>query len=300
MRIAWSPVYCHPLPPGHRFPMIKYDLIPQQLMHHGIAGQEQFFLPQRMESEALLLTHDAEYVKEVLELRLPAKAMRKIGFPLSAGLVERECVITQGTYQCARYALEEGAAANVAGGTHHAYKNRGEGFCIFNDFAVAANLLLKERAVKQILVVDLDVHQGNGSAALFEGRPEVFTFSMHGKDNYPLHKEQSDLDVPMETGTTDNEYLTTLREQLPYLYEKVKPQLVFYVSGVDVLAGDKLGKLALSAEACRERDHTVARFFAQKGVPLVAAMGGGYSPEISAIVDAHCATFEEIQSAYFE
>ncbi|MDX5321034.1 MAG: histone deacetylase [Bacteroidota bacterium] len=299
MRIAWSPCYAHPLPEGHRFPMDKYTLIPEQLVHQGIVDRRQFFEPSAMEAEHLELTHTRNYVNKVLGLQLSPKEMRKIGFPLSAELVAREQVITQGTYDCALFALDEGAAMNVAGGTHHAYADSGEGFCIFNDFAVAASRLLHEKKVGQILVVDLDVHQGNGTASIFQSEPRVFTFSMHGKDNYPLHKESSDLDIPLQTGTTGEAYLEIVQGQLPTLTEKVRPDLVFYVSGVDVLSGDKLGKLSLSKAECRERDRLVAQHFAQLGIPLVAAMGGGYSPQIGDIVDAHCATFDEIQAAYF-
>lgn len=299
MRIAWSELFCHPLPDGHRFPMKKYELIPEQLLHQGIVKKEQFFSPGLISKEDLLLTHTPEYVDAVLHMTLDARAMRKIGFPLSQQLVLREQEITQGTLDCARFALREGAAMNVAGGTHHAYAGSGEGFCIFNDFAVAANVLLKSKEVRRILVVDLDVHQGNGTASIFENSQEVFTFSMHGKDNYPMHKEKSSLDIPLPTGTQGEVFLETLAQHLPGVYALAQPELVFYVSGVDVLAGDKLGKLALSKEECRERDRYVAQFFSQRNIPLVAAMGGGYSPEIAHIVDAHCATFDEIQEAYF-
>ncbi|MBI1221057.1 MAG: histone deacetylase [Bacteroidetes bacterium] len=300
MRIAWSESYCHPLPEGHRFPMKKYELIPEQLLHQGIVQKEQFFQPEEAALDDLLLVHSESYVQEVIQLKLDPRAMRKIGFPPSAELVAREREITQGTVHCARFALKEGAAMNVAGGTHHAYADHGEGFCIFNDFAVAAAVLLKNKQVNRILVVDLDVHQGNGTASIFEKESSVYTFSMHGKDNYPLHKETSDYDISIATGTTGDAYLSILKNKLPEVLDQSRPDLVFYVSGVDVLEGDKLGKLSLSSEECRERDRMVARFFHKKGIPLVAAMGGGYAPEISRIVDAHCATFEEIQDAYFD
>jgi len=299
MRIAWSELYCHPLPEGHRFPMDKYALIPEQLLHQGIVRQDQFFVPSMASEETLLLTHGKHYVHDVLSLQLEPRAMRKIGFPISQQLADRERVITQGTIECALSALEEGAAMNVAGGTHHAYTNSGEGFCIFNDFAVSAHYLFHHKKIKRIAVVDLDVHQGNGTASIFENDERVFTFSMHGKDNYPHHKEHSDWDIPLATGTTGESYLQILEDALPQIYQRSKPELIFYVSGVDVLAGDKLGKLALTKPECRERDRIVAQFFASKNIPLVAAMGGGYSPQIGDIVDAHCATFDEIQSAYF-
>lgn len=299
MRIAWSELYCHPLPEGHRFPMDKYALIPEQLLHQGIARQDQFFTPSMASEETLLLTHGQHYVHDVLSLQLDPRAMRKIGFPISQQLADRERIITQGTIDCALFALDDGAAMNVAGGTHHAYSSSGEGFCIFNDFAVSAHYLIYHKKIKQIAVVDLDVHQGNGTASIFKNDPRVFTFSMHGKDNYPHHKENSDWDIPLATGTTGEAYLQILEDALPQIYQRCSPQLIFYVSGVDVLDGDKLGKLALTKPECRERDRIVARFFASKNIPLVAAMGGGYSPQIGDIVDAHCATFDEIQAAYF-
>jgi len=299
MRIAWSELYCHPLPEGHRFPMDKYSLIPSQLLHQGIVREDQFFSPALAAVQTLLLTHGEEYVHAVLSLQLEPRAMRKIGFPLSQQLADRERIITQGTIECALAALKEGAAMNVAGGTHHAYKNSGEGFCLFNDFAVSANYLFHHEKIKKIAVIDLDVHQGNGTAAIFQNDPRVYTFSIHGKDNYPHHKEQSDWDIPLRTGTQGEEYLQRLKEALPKIYALAQPELVFFVSGVDVLSGDKLGKLSLTKAECRERDRLVARFFAERNIPLVAAMGGGYAPQIADIVDAHCATFEEIQSAYF-
>lgn len=299
MKIAWSEMYCHPLPVGHRFPMEKYQLIPEQLKHQGIVEEHQFFVPTSIARNHLELTHSLAYIDEVMNLTLSPKAMRKIGFPLSRDLVNRETIITQGTLDCALYALKEGAAVNVAGGTHHAFASSGEGFCIFNDFAVAANVLLHTKKIHQALILDLDVHQGNGTASLFAQEARVFTCSIHGKDNYPLHKEQSDLDIALPTGTSGEEYLSILYALLPQVFALSKPDIVFYLSGVDVLATDKLGKFALSKNDCRERDRMVAQFFSKNGVPLVCAMGGGYSPDLGDIVDAHCATFEEIQEAYF-
>jgi len=279
--------------------MEKYELIPEQLLHQGLVRNDQFFVPALVSEETLLLCHGKKYVHEVLSLQLEARAMRKIGFPLSQKLADRERIITQGTIECALAALTDGASMNVAEGTHHAYENSGEGFCIFNDFAVAAHYLFHHKKVKKILVVDLDVHQGNGTASIFKQDERVFTFSMHGIDNYPHHKENSDWDIPLQTGTKGEDYLQLLEDALPQLLERAKPELVFYVSGVDILEGDKLGKLALTKPECRVRDKIVAQYFAEKNIPLVAAMGGGYSPQIADIVDAHCATFDEIQSAYF-
>jgi acetoin utilization deacetylase AcuC-like enzyme len=210
---------------------------------------------------------------------------------MSEELVARELVITQGTVDCCAYAFKNGIAINVAGGTHHAFADRGEGFCLLNDFAVAAAHLLYEEKASRILIVDLDVHQGNGTAKIFENESRVYTFSMHGKDNYPLKKEKSDLDIPLLTGTGDREYLSVLRKALSQLITELKPDFLFYLSGVDILAGDKLGKLALTPEGCKERDRIVLQKAREHDLPLVIAMGGGYSKQLRVIVETHCNTF---------
>lgn len=296
--IAYHPIYAHPLPEGHRFPMLKYELIPAQLQHEGTIKPHQFFEPAPCPHEIILLTHDAEYLKELIELRLSTQHIRRIGFPLSEQLVQRELVITQGTIDCCHLAFEHGVALNVAGGTHHAFANRGEGFCLLNDMAVAANYLLNRQLAQQILIVDLDVHQGNGTAHLFSQQPKVFTFSMHGGHNYPFVKEKSDLDVPLPDGTNDTTYLALLQQQLLELLEQVKPDFIFYLSGVDILATDKFGKLAVSMEGCRQRDRIVLEQCQKRQIPCVVAMGGGYSPDIKAIVEAHCNTFRLAQELY--
>ena len=216
---------------------------------------------------------------------------RKIGFPISPTLVQRGKHIANGTYLCAKHALESGVSLNVAGGTHHAYADRGEGFCVFNDFAIASNLLLKRQERKQILIVDLDVHQGNGNANIFQGREDVFTFSMHGAKNYPLKKEQSDLDIELPDGIQDHEYLQLLRFNLPKVLEMVQPDLVFYLAGVDVLESDKLGRLKVSLQGCYERDSFVLQLCQKHQIPVAVAMGGGYSPDVRDIIEAHANTF---------
>ncbi|MEY2640431.1 MAG: hypothetical protein RIR90_1913, partial [Bacteroidota bacterium] len=198
---------------------------------------------------------------------------------------------TQGTIDCCHYALQFGAALNVAGGTHHAFADRGEGFCLLNDFGVAANYLLKKQLAQQILIIDLDVHQGNGTASLFAQEPRVFTFSMHGAHNYPFHKEQSDLDIPLPDGIDDEAYLHLLQENLTQLFNQVKPDFVFYLSGVDILSTDKFGKLKISMEGCKQRDAMVFEYCKKQKTPVVVAMGGGYSPDVRDIVEAHCNTF---------
>lgn len=296
--IAFDPIYAHPLPPGHRFPMLKYELIPEQLLYEGIITEEALVSPANCPTELVLKTHDADYVQKLLDQTLSAKEQRHIGFPQSEALTKREFIITQGTIDCARHALQHGVALNVAGGTHHAFADRGEGFCLLNDVAVAANVLLEEGTIKQAIVIDLDVHQGNGTAKLFEHNPKVFTFSMHGRHNYPFHKEQSDLDVPLEDGTTTEEYLELLAKHLPALLENVQPDFAFYISGVDILETDKFGKLKVSKAGCRERDHMVFSTLKKAGIPCAVSMGGGYSPDIRDIVEAHCNTFKEAFSIY--
>jgi acetoin utilization deacetylase AcuC-like enzyme len=291
IRVAWNELYAHPLPDNHRFPMEKYQLVPEQLQHEGTFNADAFFSPTPLSESQILSIHDAEYWRRLSELKLSRQEERRTGFPHSSALIEREVMIMGGTLQCARYALEDGVALNVAGGTHHAYADRGEGFCLLNDMALAVQILIDEGAIQRALVVDLDVHQGNGTAKIFEGRSEVFTFSMHGASNYPMHKESSDLDVPLEDGTDDHTYLKLLREHLPRLIDKSKPDLVLYQCGVDILDTDKLGRLGVTEEGCRERDRIVFDACHRNDLPVVCAMGGGYSPEIWNIVEAHCHTF---------
>lgn len=291
IKIAYHPIYAHPLPPGHRFPMVKYELIPAQLLYERTIEQRHLFAPEPTAEENILTTHDAHYWQQLKELTLPSAAQRRIGFPLDAQLVEREIRIAQGTIDGAIYAQQNGIAFNVAGGTHHAGSNWGEGFCLLNDQAIAANYLLKHQLAKRILIVDLDVHQGNGTAEIFEKEDRVFTFSMHGDKNFPFRKEKSDLDIPLADGTGDEEFLSTLNKQLPLIIQKHQPDFVFYLSGVDVLESDKLGKLSLSKQACKQRDQIVFETCIKHGLPIQVSMGGGYSEDIKVIVDAHCNTF---------
>jgi acetoin utilization deacetylase AcuC-like enzyme len=299
LKIAYDPIYAHPLPPGHRFPMLKYELIPAQLLHEGIITTHSLFSPDAVDDATILLTHDADYWHQLRTLTLPPKEQRRIGFPLSAQLVEREVRIAQGTIDGCRYAFEYGVAFNVAGGTHHAGTNWGEGFCMLNDQAIAANYLLTNGLSRVILIIDLDVHQGNGTAQIFENEPRVFTFSMHGDKNFPFRKERSDLDIPLPDGIADEEYLGLLKDTLPGLIETHKPDFIFYLSGVDILESDKLGKLALSKEACKERDRFVLEQCKLNNIPVQVSMGGGYSPQIKDIVEAHCNTYRVANDLYF-
>lgn len=291
IKIAWHSLFAHPLPEGHRFPMLKYELIPEQLLHQGFISRKNLFAPDKVSEDVILLTHKKEYWDELKNLTLPAREQRRIGFPLTEQLVEREVRIAQGTIDGAIYAKQFGIAFNVAGGTHHAGSNWGEGFCLLNDQAIAANYLLSNGLASRILIVDLDVHQGNGTAEIFYNEPRVFTFSMHGDKNFPFRKERSDLDIALDDDIEDEKYLSKLSSCLPELL-KHQPDFVFYLSGVDVLKSDKLGKLALSKAACMERDRMVLQFCKNNNLPVQVSMGGGYSPDIKDIVDAHCNTFK--------
>lgn len=291
LKIAYDPCYAHSLPEGHRFPMLKYELIPEQLLHEGTISQENLFEPTYCSEEIILWTHDQIYLQKLQNQTLSASEQRKIGFPQSEALTQRELMITQGTMDCCLFAMKHGVGLNIAGGTHHAFADRGEGFCLLNDMAVASNWLLNKGLAKQILIIDLDVHQGNGTAKIFESDNRVFTFSMHGAHNYPFHKEVSNLDIPLLDGTNTDTYLALLKQHLPQLLETVKPDFAFYLSGVDILETDKFGKLKVSIEGCKQRDAFVFESLKEKAIPVTVAMGGGYSPDVRTIVDAHCNTF---------
>jgi acetoin utilization deacetylase AcuC-like enzyme len=300
LKIAHCTTYSLPLPVGHRFPMLKYELIPEQLIYEGTCRSDNFFCPGLLDERWILGVHTAGYWENLKTLKVSPKMIRRIGFPLSEALVRREITIARGTMECCHFAMTDGISLNVAGGTHHAYPDKGEGFCLLNDVGIGAHYLLVTGKARRILLIDLDVHQGNGSAVMFQNEPRVFTFSMHGRDNYPLHKEVSDLDIPLETGTSDEEYLNLLYKTLPTLFAKHQPDFAFFVAGVDILATDKLGHLAVSRNGCRNRDQFVFETCQRAGVPLVVAMGGGYSPRIPDIVEAHCNTFRLAQMMYFE
>lgn len=278
--------------------MLKYELIPGQLLYEGIITQNHIFSPAVCEDEIVLLTHDKEYLNKLHTQTLSAKEQRHIGFPQSPELTERELIITQGTIDCCVHALKHGVALNVAGGTHHAFRDHGEGFCLLNDFAVATNHLFKEKQVKKVLIIDLDVHQGNGTASIFQHRKDVFTFSMHGKHNYPFHKEKSHLDIELMDGTNDETYLSLLKLHLTEILDQFNPDFAFFLSGVDILSTDKFGKLAVSMKGCSDRDQFVFESLKQRNIPCSVAMGGGYSPDVKTIVEAHCNTFRIAKNLY--
>ena len=299
LKIAYHPIYKHSLPEGHRFPMLKYELLPKQLLHEGTCTLENFFEPEIPNDKYIVAVHDPEYFYDLLNIKIPSKEARKIGFPLTEDLVERERMIADGTMKGCLYALENGIAMNIAGGTHHAYSDHGEAFCMLNDQAIGARYLQAKNLAKKILIVDLDVHQGNGTAEIFQNDASVFTFSMHGASNYPFKKEQSDLDIALPKDTGDRDYLSLLKETLPKLISEEKPDFIFYLCGVDVIASDKLGTLGLSIEGCKERDAFVLETCNQLQIPVQCSMGGGYSPDIKTIVDAHANTFRLAQEIYF-
>jgi len=271
--------------------MLKYELIPEQLLYEGTIGQDNLFVPQKCTEVDVLRTHEKEYFDKLIHQQLSSSEQRKIGFPQSPELMERELIIAQGTIDCALWALDHGCALNIAGGTHHAFADRGEGFCLLNDQAIASDYLLHHKKAHKILIVDLDVHQGNGTAKLMEQEDRVFTFSMHGKNNYPFHKETSDLDIPLPDGITGQEYLKILDRTLFSLLDTVQPDFIFYLSGVDILSTDKFGKFKVSIEECKQRDELVFQAAYENNIPIAVSMGGGYSPDINDILQAHCNTF---------
>lgn len=279
--------------------MLKYELLRDQLLYEGTCTHENFFEPTALEDSFILNVHTQDYFNDLKNLTLDARAARKIGFPLSEELIEREIIIAGGTTKASEFAIKKGISMNIAGGTHHAYSNRGEGFCMLNDQAIGARYLQEKKLAKKILIVDLDVHQGNGTAEIFQNDPSVFTFSMHGKSNYPFKKEISDLDIALEDGCDDDTYLSILKDILPKLIQSQNPDFIYYLCGVDVIASDKLGRLGLSIEGCKERDRYVLQTCKDHKIPVMCSMGGGYSPEIKTIIDAHANTFRLAQSIFF-
>lgn len=289
--VACHKIYKHPVPEGHRFPMEKYELLPQQLLREGIIAPEDIFAPEPAGLAAIYAVHERQYADRFLEGTLSSQEARRTGFVQSPQLVERELRLVGGTVEGAVRALETGIAFNIAGGTHHAGYNFGEGFCMLNDQAVAAQHLLEQYDIGKVLIVDLDVHQGNGTAHIFRGREDVFTFSMHGAHNYPFRKEQSSLDIGLDDGTTDAVYLDILQRTLPPLIDTVRPAFIFYQCGVDILQTDKMGRMACTLAGCRRRDELVLGLARQHRIPVQCSMGGGYSPDLRTLIEAHTNTY---------
>ncbi|MBN3582198.1 histone deacetylase [Algoriphagus aestuarii] len=299
LKIAWSPLYAHPLPVGHRFPMDKYNLLPEQLKYEGTATADNFFEPDFISEKYIINTHKIDYWNKLNSLTLSKSEIKRTGFPLSKSLVEREVNIVTGSVQAAEFALRYGIAFNIAGGTHHAYTDRGEGFCLLNDLAITSNYLIENQLAKRVLIIDLDVHQGNGTAEIFRNSDEVFTFSMHGQSNYPMHKEKSDLDIGLPDKTDDTTYLKLLEDSLKKIQSQFPPDFILYQSGVDVLDSDKLGRLSMTLQGIRERDKMVLDFGKSLQKPIMCCMGGGYSPKIKDIIDAHAQVYRLANEIFF-
>lgn len=291
IKLAFSSKYIYKLPEGHRFPIEKYELVKEQLVYEGTVAAQQVFDPGLATEEQILRIHTLDYWNSLKTLTLDRQAIRKIGLPVTQKSLNRALNSVAGTIAAGYQALDLGLGINLAGGTHHAYADAGEGFCVLNDIAISAQELLEYEKVKQVLIVDLDVHQGNGSAKIFQDEKRVFTFSMHGENNYPLHKENSDFDLALPYQADDEQYLSLLSEHLPKLIYKVNPDIIFFQAGVDVLAEDKLGKLGLTKQGVKARDTIVIEQCYKNGIPLVITMGGGYTEKLKDLVDAHCNTF---------
>lgn len=298
LKVAHSPLYAHPLPQGHRFPMEKYELLPAQLLYEGTLTAENFFIPEFLDERWLLNTHDSNYFTRLKNLKLTKSEIRATGFPLSEVLVQREIQIASGSVQAAIFALEHGIGMNIAGGTHHAFTDRGEGFCLLNDLAITANYLVENQLAKRILVVDLDVHQGNGTAQIFQNRTDIFTFSMHGAKNYPHRKEKSHLDIELPDRTEDEIYLDHLKNALFRILDSFSPDFILYQCGVDVLGTDQLGRLNMSQKGVKMRDEFVLSNAKNLKIPIMCCMGGGYSKQIKVIIDAHAQVFRLAQELY--
>ena len=299
LKVAFSPIFLYQVPEKHRFPMQKYRLIPERLVEEGTLSEDNFFAPSKVSEQEILTTHTAEYWDKLKTQTLSRKEAQAIGFEMTPELVERGRYIAHATYECALYAKQYGVSLNVAGGTHHSFADHGEGFCVFNDVCIASNLLLSRGEANRILIVDLDVHQGNGNASIMANEPRVFVFSMHGEKNYPFRKPPSDLDIDLPNETDDETYLNILKQTLPRLIAEHNPDLIFYQSAVDVLATDKLGKLSLTLEGCKQRDEFVLSQAKAHNIPIAIVMGGGYSEEVEQVVEAHCNTFRLAKQLFF-
>jgi len=290
VRLFYTDVFVLPLPAGHRFPMEKYSRLRERLLNSGDFTAADFHLPHAASDEELVRAHDLDYIQQVSNGTLSEKAQKAIGFPWSPGMVERSRRSAGATICACRAALEDGVSANLAGGTHHAFRDRGEGFCVFNDAAVAARAMQAEGRVRRVLIVDCDVHQGNGTAAILRGDDSIFTFSIHGARNFPFEKEESDLDIELPDGCTDNAYLLRLEEGLSTAFDLARPDLVIYLAGADPYRDDRLGRLGLSIEGLLERDCRVFAHAKSLGVPVAMAMAGGYARQIDDTVTIHANT----------
>jgi len=290
VRAFYSDHFVLPLPEGHKFPMAKYSRLRERILAEGIVSPADLHEAPAASWEDLRLVHDGGYVAAVANGTVAPDIQRRIGFPWSPGMVERSRRSVGATIAAARAALDDGVSANLAGGTHHAFADRGEGFCVFNDVAVGIRVLQRDHHASRIVVVDLDVHQGNGTASIFSGDDAVFTFSMHGEKNFPFKKETSDLDVALPDGTGDDDYLAALQLHLNEVLNRHQPDFVFYLAGADPFEGDRLGRLKLTIDGLRTRDEMVLGTCSKRALPVAVSMSGGYANDVDAIVTIHANT----------
>lgn len=296
--LFYSPYYYADIGEGHVFPIKKFELVRDRLVSEGTLLPDEIIEPEPAAKDDLLLVHTDDYITRLIDGELTAKEIRKLGLPWSQSLVRRSMHAISGTINASRRALYDAVSSNLAGGTHHAYPDRGEGFCVLNDVAVAIRVLQRDGLAKRFLIIDCDVHQGNGTAFIFKDSPEVFTFSMHGAKNYPLFKETSTLDIELADRTSDEEFLQTLSEALPRVITH-DPDLIFYLAGADPYEHDKLGRLSLSIDGLRKRDEMVLAFARSYGVPIVTTLSGGYANDISDTVEIHCNTIRAVKEIFF-
>jgi acetoin utilization deacetylase AcuC-like enzyme len=294
LKIFYTDHFVLPLPPEHRFPMQKYSLLRQRVVESGLIAPEDMLVPHAATDAEITRAHDPDYLHRVQFGLLTPQEIRRIGFPWSPQMVERSRRSSGATIEACRAALEDSFAANLAGGTHHAFHDCGQGFCVFNDSAIAARAMQAEGRARRIIIIDCDVHQGNGTAAILAGDPTIFTFSIHGAKNFPFHKEQSDLDIELEDGTDDATYLAALERGLHQALDRVQAELVIFLAGADPFVGDRLGRLALTKQGLADRDQLVFDCCQAAGLPVAVTMAGGYAPCIEDIVDIH---FQTIQAA---
>ena len=287
MKVFYSDHFVLPLPEGHRFPMLKYSALRERVAASSVCGPGELREPAAVTDEEILRAHDPGYLRRVASGTLTDKEMRRIGFPWSERMVERSRRASGGTVGACLAALEDGFAANLAGGTHHAFADRGEGYCVFNDSAIAARALQAAGLVERVAVIDTDVHQGNGTAAILAGDPTVFTFSVHGEKNFPFHKERSDLDVALPDGADDAAFLEAITSGLERALEASGPELAIYLAGADPFVGDRLGRLSVTKAGLAERDRIVLEGCRERGIPVAVTMAGGYSEDVRDIVDVH-------------
>ena len=297
MRISYTPRYYADIGEGHVFPIRKFELVRDRLLAEGTLVPADIVEPQPAPVADVLLVHTEDYVTRLRAGTLTPREIRRLGLPWSKALVRRSFLATGGTINAARFALEEGVGANLAGGTHHAYPDRGQGFCVLNDVAIAIHVLRRDGLIRRAAVVDCDVHQGDGTATIFADDAEVFTFSMHGAKNYPLFKARSSLDVELPDGTVDEAYMDALSQNLPRVFEHA-PDVIFYLGGADPFAGDRLGRLSITIDGLRARDEFVLRYCRDKGFPVASVMSGGYASNINDTVEIHCNTIRSARAVF--